>query len=123
MIASALELKLDKIEVETKAIKMKLGQVAGLRQLARGIRGGREAITLDLQAYVGAEEEYDSITIEGVPSIHGKISPCVHGDLATVAIVVNSIPKVINAEHGLVTMKDLPVPSAALGDMRMYVKK
>jgi len=123
MIASALGWKLDKIEVETKAIEMKLGQVAGLRQLARGMRKGREAITLDLQAYVGAEEEYDSITIEGVPSIHGKISPGVHGDLATVAIVVNSIPKVINAEPGLVTMKDLPVPSAALEDMRTYVKK
>ncbi len=123
MIASALGWKLDKIEVETKAIKVKPDQVAGLRQLARGIRRGREAITLDLQAYVGAEEEYDSITIEGVPSIRGKISPCVHGDLATVAIVVNSIPKVINAEPGLVTMKDLPVPSAALEDMRMYVKK
>lgn len=123
MTASALGWKLDKIEVETKPVKAKSGQVAGLRQLARGIRRGREAIMLDLQAYVGAEEEYDSITIEGVPSIHGKISPGVHGDLATVAIVVNSIPKVINAEPGLVTMKDLPVPSAALEDMRTYVKK
>lgn len=123
MIASALGWKLDKIEVETKAIKVKPDQVAGLRQLARGIRRGREAITLDLQAYVGAEEEYDSITIVGVPSIQGKISPGVHGDLATVAIVVNSIPKVINVEPGLVTMKDLPVPSAALEDMRTYVKK
>jgi len=47
----------------------------------------------------------------------------VHGDLATVAIVVNSIPKVINAEPGLMTMKDLPVPSAVLEDMRTYVKK
>jgi len=122
MTASALGWKLDKIEVETKAIKAKSGRVAGLRQLARGIRGEKEAITLDLQAYVDAEE-YDSITIEGVPSIHAKITPGVHGDLATVAIVVNSIPKVINAEPGLVTMKDLPVPSAALEDMRTYVKK
>jgi hypothetical protein len=123
MVASALGWKLDKMEVETNAIKAKSGQVAGLRQLARGMRRGRDAITLDLQAYVGAEEEYDSINIEGVPSIHGKISPGVHGDLATVAIVVNSIPNVINAEPGLVTMKDLPVPSAALEDMRMYVNK
>ncbi len=123
MTANALGWKLDKIEVETKAIKAKSGQVAGLRQLARGTRKGKEAITLDLQAYAGAEEEYDSINIEGMPSIHGKISPGVHGDLATVAIVVNSIPKVINAEPGLVTMKDLPIPSATLEDMRTYVKK
>jgi 4-hydroxy-tetrahydrodipicolinate reductase len=123
MIASALGWKLDKIDVETEAIEVKPDQVGGIRQLARGIRRGKEVITLDLQAYVGAEEEYDSIIIEGTPSIHGKISPGVHGDLATVAIVVNSIPKVINAEPGLMTMKDLPVPSAALEDMRTYVKK
>jgi len=123
MTASALGWKLDKIEVETKPIEAKSGQVAGLRQLARGIREGVETITLDLQAYVGVEEEYDSIIIEGVPSVHGKISPGIHGDIATVAMVVNSIPKVINAEPGLVTMKDLPVPSAALEDMRTYLKK
>ncbi len=123
MIASALGWKLDKIEAETNAIEGKPGQVVGLKQLARGVRREIDAITLDLQAYVGAEEEYDSISVEGVPSIHGRISPGIHGDLATVAIVVNSIPKVINAEPGLVTMNNLPIPSAALEDMRMYVKK
>ncbi len=123
MIASALGWKLDKIEAETNAIEGKPGQVVGLKQLARGVRREIDAITLDLQAYVGAEEEYDSISVEGVPSIYGRISPGIHGDLATVAIVVNSIPKVINAEPGLVTMNNLPIPSAALEDMRMYVKK
>lgn len=122
MTANALGWELDTIEVTTDAIRAKSGRVAGLRQLARGIRN-KEIITFDLQAYVGAKKEYDSITIEGVPNIHAKISPGIHGDIATVAIVVNSIPKVINAEPGLVTMKDLPVPSAALEDMRTYVKK
>jgi hypothetical protein len=45
----------------------------------------------------------------------------VHGDLGTIAMVVNSIPKVINAQAGLATMKDLPVPSAAIEDIRKYV--
>jgi 4-hydroxy-tetrahydrodipicolinate reductase len=45
----------------------------------------------------------------------------VHGDLATIAVIVNSIPKVINAPPGLLTMKDLPIPSAALEDMREYL--
>jgi len=36
-------------------------------------------------------------------------------------MVVNSIPKVINAQPGLVTMKDLPIPSAVLKDMRKYI--
>jgi hypothetical protein len=132
MIANALKWKLDKIEVdpvepviaethvESEAVKVELGQVAGLKQCARGIREGKEVITLDFQAYLGAKEEYDAITIKGVPNVHEKIAPCIHGDSGTVAIIVNSIPKVMNATPGLVTMKDLPVPSAALEDMRNY---
>jgi len=133
MIASALRWELDEIQVdqvkpvvaekpvESEAIKVKKGQVAGLRQTARGILKRREAITLDFQAYIGAEEEYDSITIDGVPPIRQRISPCVHGDFATVAIIVNSIPRIMNAPPGLVTMKDLPIPSAAVEDMRKYL--
>lgn len=132
MIANALKWKLDKIEVdpvepviaetqvESGAVKVEPGQVAGLRQYARGIKEEKELISLDFQAYIGAKEEYDAITIKGVPNVHEKIAPCIHGDSGTVAIIVNSIPKVMNAAPGLVTMKDLPVPSAALEDMRNY---
>jgi len=133
MIASALRWELDKIQVdhvepvvakkdvESEAVKVKKGQVAGLRQLAHGMMKHKDVITLDFQAYIGAEDEHDSITIDGVPPIHQKITPCVHGDLATVAVVVNSIPKVMNAAPGLATMKDLPIPSAAVEDLRKYV--
>jgi hypothetical protein len=133
MIADALRWKLQAIEigavepvvaekiVESKDVKIERGKVAGLRQSVRGIMDGKPVITLLFKAYIGAEEEYDSITIEGTPNIHEKISPCVHGDLATAAMIVNSIPKVINAEPGLKTMKDLPVPSAVLEDIRLYV--
>jgi len=133
MIADALGWKLDGIEVdavepvvakarvEGEAIQVEPGQATGLKQRARGAKEGKEVITLDFQAYMGAEEECDSVTIEGVPSFHMKIAPCVHGDIGTVAMVVNSIPKVINAQPGLVTMKDLPIPSAVLKDMRKYI--
>ena len=133
MIASALHWDLDKIQVEqvkpliaekqveSEAIRVKKGQVAGIRQTAHGIMKREDVITLDFQAYIGAEEEYDSITIDGVPPVHQRISPCVHGDFATVAIIVNSIPKIMNAPPGLVTMKDLPIPSAAVEDMRKYL--
>lgn len=133
MIASALCWKLDKIDVDpvkpviakenvsSKAIKVKKGDVAGLRQQARGIMKLKDVIMLDFQAYIGAKEEYDSIIIDGVPPIRQKITPCVHGDLATVAVIVNSIPKVMNAAPGLATMKDLPVLSATVEDMRKHV--
>jgi len=133
MMANALAWKLEKIiaepvepviakkTVESREIKVEAGKVVGLKQRAKGILDGKEAIILDFQAYIGAEEEYDAITIEGMPPVRQKIQPCVHGDLGTVAIVVNSIPKVIRAPAGLLTMKDLPVPSAAIEDMSKYI--
>ena len=135
MIADALGLNLQKIEVEpvkpmiaerpveSREIKVDKGRVAGLTQSAHGLIDGKAFITLVFKAYIGAEEEYDSITIEGTPKINQKIAPCIHGDLATAAIVVNSIPKVMNAPPGLKTMKDLPVPSAVISDVRCYLKE
>lgn len=101
--------------VESREVKVEVGRVAGLRQKAKGIVKDKEVIVLDFQAYIGAKEEYDAITIKGVPDIEQKIQPCIHGDIGTVAVITNTIPKVVNAPPGLVTMKDLPVPSAALG--------
>ena len=133
MIADALSWKLDGIKVdevepviaketvESSVIKVETGKVAGLRQTARGFMEGREVILLDFQAYIGAKEEYDAITIQGSPTIKQRIQPCIHGDIGTVAIVVNSIPKVLKAPAGLLAMKDMPVPSAALGDLRKHV--
>ncbi len=134
MIADALAWRLEKIRsepvepviakntVESGFIKIEAGKVAGLKQTARGFMKGREVIVLKFQAYVGTEEEYDAITIMGVPTVKQKIQPCIHGDIGTAAIVVNAIPKVLKAPSGLITMKDLPVPSAVLEDLREYLK-
>ena len=40
-----------------------------------------------------------------------KIAGGVHGDIATAAITVNSIPKVLQAAPGLRTMRDMALPS------------
>ena len=129
MIAASLAWNLERVEVspvdpviakktvESKAIEVEAGSVAGLKQVARAYRKGKETITLDFQAYIGAEEEYDSISIKGIPDVNQRITPCIHGDIGTVAMIVNNIPKVIAAPPGLVTMKDLPIPSAATEDM------
>lgn len=133
MISAALAWKLDRIvaepvepvvakkNVSSQNIQVKAGDVAGLSQKAKGMKKNKEVIVLDFRAFIGAEEEYDAITIEGAPTIKQKIQPCVHGDIGTVAMVINSIPKVINAPAGLLTMKDLPVPSAATESLAEYV--
>ena len=133
MIAAALGWQLDEIkefppapviaekEIVTSFTTVKPGYVAGLESVAHGIRNGKPVIVLEFVSHAAVEEEYDAVSIEGVPKIYEKIAGGVHGDLGTVAMVVNMIPKVLNARPGLFTMKDLPVPSAVTEDLRVYL--
>jgi len=133
MIASVLGWKLNCIEettpepvvataeVETPLGIVKPGQVIGLRNMARGIRNGVDVIVLEFISYAGAVEEYDAVSIDGEPRIEQRITGGVHGDIGTVGMVINAIPKVLKAKPGLVTMKDLPVPSAVTEDVRGYL--
>jgi len=132
MIAAALGWKLDEIKEfppepviadrEVQAyVTVKPGQVAGLKSVAHGIKDGKPVIVLEFVSHALVEEEHDTIIIEGTPRIEEKKIGGVHGDIGTVAVVINMIPKVMNAPPGLFTMKDLPIPSAVVEDMRIYL--
>ncbi len=126
MLADALGWKLDKVEVgEVEAViaesgtdagyvTVQPGSVAGVKQATRGYVGGDPRIELNFAAYVGSDEEYDQVEIDGVPPVNCRISPCVHGDHGTVAMLVNMVPKVVGSSPGLYTMKDMTLPSAFL---------
>jgi len=126
MVAHALGWRLDKVEetiepvvaekpVKSQFVEVKEGQVSGVHQVARGSRGGQELIVLHLYMHIGAENPGDSVVIEGRPDIELTIQG-IHGDLATAAMAVNAVPKVVSAPPGLVTMKDLPLVCPWLGD-------
>jgi len=126
MIAAGLGWELDDVQqtiepvladriLKTQYLSVGKGQVSGLHQVGKGVVKGKTVITLDFWAYVGAPDPKDSVFIEGTPNIDLTIKGGVHGDLATAAMVVNSIPRVIQGPPGLMTMKDLPVPCALLG--------
>ena len=126
MLADAIGWRLDRVEIgrvepviaeratNEGYVKVPVGRVAGVKQSARGLVGGKPLIELNFAAYVGSEEEYDQVEIEGTPPVNCRISPCVHGDHGTVAMLVNMVPKVVNAPPGLLTMKDMQLPSAFL---------
>jgi hypothetical protein len=59
--------------------------------------------------YVGAESPRDHVLVDGDPPIDCTIAGGVAGDIATAAITVNAIPKLMAARAGLVTMKDIPL--------------
>ena len=95
-------------EVSGQYVRVPAGAVAGVRQVAKGILAGQELVVLDLRMYLGAQNPHDSILIDGVPPVDMIIRGGVQGDLATPAIIVNSIPKISGLEPGLRTMLDLP---------------
>ena len=122
MIADSLGWKLDKVTdeikpkiakeaVESELLAVDPGYVCGIVQDGIGWKGGKPIITLHMEAYLGAPESFDAVTIEGNPRIQQRISGGVHGDVATASITVNSIPKVLQSPPGLRTMRDMILPS------------
>jgi hypothetical protein len=120
MIAAGLGWKLDRVDetiepaiaprdLDSEYLRIPAGAVAGIKQHARAYRNGDLAISLDLQMYVGAESPRDHVLIGGLPAIDMTIAGGIAGDLGTAAVVVNSIPKLLAAPAGLVTMRDLPL--------------
>ncbi|MBI5878631.1 MAG: dihydrodipicolinate reductase [Chloroflexi bacterium] len=98
-----------KQDVTTPFLTVKAGTVAGVDQSGIGYVNGEERITLQLVAYVGAPQSHDTVQIDGTPNIKSTIEGGLHGDIATAAIVVNSIPRVVGGAAGLITPNNLPL--------------
>jgi 4-hydroxy-tetrahydrodipicolinate reductase len=122
MIAEALGWKVDRITdeihpriatetVASEFLAVDPGYVCGIVQDGIGYRDGKAIVTLHMEAYLGAPESYDSVDITGSPALKMKIAGGVHGDIATASIVVNSLPKILEATPGLHTMRDMALPS------------
>jgi hypothetical protein len=122
MIADALGWRLDRItdDIQPKLASVTIsseflavdpGYVCGIIQDGVGYRNSEPAIKLHMEAYLGSPETYDSVEIEGSPNLSMKMAGGIHGDIATASIIVNSIPKVLQAAPGLHTMRDLALPS------------
>ncbi len=122
MIADAMGWKLDRITdtigpkiaeqaVSSQFLTVEPGKVCGIIQDGHGYKGDQALITLHMEAYLGAPESYDAVTIEGNPRLYSKVAGGIHGDVATHSITANMIPKVLAAAPGLRTMRDIALPS------------
>jgi hypothetical protein len=92
----------------TDHVDVQAGQVAGIRQIARGITRGEEKVFLELKMYVGAPDPSDTIQLTGEPNLRMVIPGGTPGDVATASIAVNAIPALLAAPAGLRTARDLP---------------
>ena len=118
MIAMRMGWKLDKTEdiltpviakstTTTATMTIPEGNAVGVRQIGRGYVKGEVKIELTFQAAVGEKESFEEIFITGNPNIHSRIAGGINGDVATGAITINAIPRVLEASSGLKTMMDI----------------
>ncbi len=116
MVAHAMGWTLDRIEESLEPVVGPDRAVRGLHQICRGTRQGTLVITLDLTMVAGADHPRDTISIDGTAPVRVSITGGIHGDLATLAVVVNSIPLVLTARPGLLAVTQLPRSPFARGD-------
>ena len=138
MIADSMGWKVDKFEQQMAPIVTTVdrkspygfaaaGDVAGVNMTGQGYVDGEVKIDMIHPQQIEPEMEGtftgDYITIKGIPEVNMSIKPEVDGGLGTIAMCVNMIPHVINANPGLKTMIDLPVPRAIMGDFRNFIDR
>lgn len=97
--------------IKTDHYLVEPGKVRGLKQVARGFSGELVFVILTFIASLDAEEDRDTIIITGSPNLEVQLKGT-NGDIATAAITVNAIPKVVAAPPGLLTMRDIPTLGA-----------
>jgi len=138
MIADGLGLEVDKVEQQMKPIVTSIdrkspygfaaaGRLAGVNMTGQGLKDGKVVIDMIHPQQIEPEMEGthtgDYIVLEGSPRIDMQITPEINGGIGTIAMCVNCIPQTINADPGLITMLDIPVPRAIMGDFRNLIKE
>lgn len=127
MLSDALGLDIDRIEQfrepivstvrrEEKGIVVEPGMLAGCRQTGIGYRKDEPVIELihpqQIHPALEGIATGDTIEIFGTPDLRLEIRPEIPGGVGTIALTVNTIPLVLQARPGLLTMLDLPIPHA-----------
>jgi len=106
---------------ESKYGVVEPGTICGFKQIGTGFMNGKEVIVQDITGSILPNVEEDGvdvgtyIMIDGIPSVKISIEGelAVQGGWGTVARAVNSIPQVISAQPGILTVDQLP-PSPCL---------
>ena len=96
-ISETIEPVIAEETIKTEFLEVAAGQVAGVHQIARGISDGKEKIFMELKMYVGASHPADTVELKGEPHLTLTIPGGTHGDVATAAVAVNSIPAILAA--------------------------
>jgi 4-hydroxy-tetrahydrodipicolinate reductase len=121
LLAHAMGWKLDAIRetcepvvatsrVVTKFFDVAPGRSLGIHQKCVGLCGGETRLKLDLQMYLDAPLPHDAIVVKGRPDLNLVLNGGVAGDDATVAALINIVPRLLAANPGVRLMTELAVP-------------
>ena len=86
-IADDIQPKLASVTISSEYLAVDPGYVCGIIQDGIGYRKGEPVIKLHMEAYLGSPETYDSVDIEGLPSLSMRIAGGIHGDVATASLL------------------------------------
>jgi 4-hydroxy-tetrahydrodipicolinate reductase len=102
------------VERATPHVHVAPGDVCGCRHIAKAYSGGELKIELihPQQIHPGLEgqDTGDYVTIVGDPTIHMSNVPEIPGGKGTYASIGNYIPLIGEAQPGIVTIVDMPMP-------------
>ena len=121
LLAHALGWQLDEIRetcepvvatsrVVTKFFDVAPGQSLGIHQKCVGLAAGETKIKLDLQMYLDAPLPHDAIVVKGRPDLNLVLNGGVAGDDATVAALINIVPRLLAGVPGVRLMTELALP-------------
>ncbi len=128
LVGHALGWKLDSIveqgepvvaerEIRTAHFTVRAGETCGIHQRAVGTEGGVERVVLDIRMYLDAPEPHDRVVLSGRPALDVVVRGGVPGDEATIAALVNVVPRLLASSPGLHLATDLALPRWAGGGL------
>ncbi len=100
-------------DITTEHFSVSRNLTCGIHQIVEAYSDAKHRLTMDLKMYLDAPNPHDAIRVTGSPNLSLLLEGGVSGDVATVAAMVNAVPRLLKAGPGLHLMTDLSVPCAS----------
>jgi hypothetical protein len=97
-------------KIRTDYLEVARGLTCGIHHRAEAVVNGETNLILDLKMYLDAKDPQDAIKITGDPPIEMNLPGGIHGDRATVAALINTVPRLLTAPPGVLLMTDIALP-------------
>lgn len=100
-------------DIKTDYFEVAKGLTCGLHQIVKAETAEGYSIHLDLKMYLDAQDPHDMVRLESDPPMEAHLNGGTSGDRATVAAVVNAVPRLLASAPGVRLMTELPLAASA----------